>query len=83
VTADGGLVNGRGVTGMGGTPANGTYIATIAQDVSKCAVIATLNGGANGNITAAPTAGSPTQVTIQTRESDDGTPRAFQFAVYC
>ena len=83
VTADGGLTSGKNVTSMSGTPASGTYIATINQDVSKCAAVATLNGGPNGNITAQPTPGNAQQITIQTRETDTGTPRAFQFAVYC
>lgn len=82
VTADGGITNGKGVTSMapGG---NGAYTATIGQDVSKCATIATLNGGANGNITAAPTAGNVNQITFQTRQGDAATARAFQFAVHC
>ncbi len=82
VTADGGLTTGKGVTAMQG--AAGVYTATINQDVSACAVVATLRGGINGNIVAAPAgAPTPTQITFTTRESDTATPRAFQFAVYC
>jgi len=84
VTADGGLTNGKNVLPtMSGAPADGTYIATTNQDVSKCAAVATLNGGPNGNITAQPTTGNAQQITFQTRQGDTGTPRAFQFAVYC
>ena len=83
VNAEGGLTSGRGVTGMGGTPAAGTYVATLGQDVSKCAAVATLAGGSAGTVTAAPTAGNPAQVTFQTREGAIGTPRAFQFAIAC
>jgi hypothetical protein len=83
VTADGGLTSGKNVTSMSGTPGSGNYIATINQDVSKCAAVATLNGGTNGNITAQPTPGNAQQITFQTRQSDAPTPRAFQFAVYC
>jgi hypothetical protein len=62
---------------------SGAYTATINQDVSKCAVIATLSTGA-GTVSAAPAAGNAQQVTIQTRDAGGaGAPRAFQFAVYC
>lgn len=83
VTADGGLTSGRGVIGMGGTPADGTYVATIGQDVSRCATLATLTGGPAGTVTAAPAAGNPAQITFQAREGATGTPRAFQFAIAC
>ena len=53
VTADGGITSGKGITSMApGT--NGAYTATVGQDVSKCAIVATLNGGGNGNVTATP-----------------------------
>ena len=81
VTADGGLTSGKGVTAMSG--AAGTYTATVGQDVSKCATLATLNGGANGNVTATPTGGNANQLTFVTREGTDATPRSFQFAVFC
>jgi len=84
VTVDGGLSNGKNVTGMSGTPASGAYIATINQDVSKCAAVTTLSGGNAGSVTAQPTPGNVQQITFQTRgENANDTPRAFQFAVYC
>jgi hypothetical protein len=81
VTAAGVLTNGRSVTNV--TGAGGTYTVTLGQDVSTCATLATLNGGPNGNITATPTPGNVSQITVVTRVSDTATPRAFQFAVAC
>jgi len=83
VTAEGALASGRGVAGIGGAPASGTYVVTFGQDVSKCAAIATLTGGPAGTVSAAPTPGNPAQVTFQTREGVTGTPRAYQFAIAC
>ena len=82
VTADGGLTTGKGVTAMVG--AASVYTATINQDVSNCAVVATLRGGDNGNIVAQPVGGAtPTQITFTTRDGATPQPRPFQFAVYC
>ena len=82
VTADGGLSTGKGVTAMSG--AAGVYTATINQDVTNCAVVATLRGGDNGNIVAQPVGGTtPTQISFTTRDGTAAEPRAFQFAVYC
>jgi hypothetical protein len=84
VTADGGITNSRNVLSMSGAPASGTYIATINQDVSRCAAVATLTGGNAGSVTAQPTPGNAQQITFQARgEAANETPRAFQFAVYC
>jgi len=82
VNAAGGVLSQRGVTGVDNT-ATGVYTITIGQPVSACAVVATLLGGAAGSITAQPTPGNVSQVTIQTREATGGVPRAFQFAVAC
>jgi len=82
VNAAGGVLSQRGVTGVDNT-ATGVYTITIGQPVSACAVVATLLGGAAGSITAQPTPGNVSQVTIQTRESTAAAPRAFQFAVAC
>ena len=82
VTAAGALANGKNVTSLSSTDA-GVYTATIAQDVSKCAAVATLVGGAAGTVTATPTAGNVAQITFQTRSGQTDERRAFQFAVYC
>jgi hypothetical protein len=82
VTAAGTLANGKNVTSLSSTDA-GVYTATITQDVSKCAAVATLVGGAAGTITATPTAGNVAQITFQTRSGATDERRAFQFAVYC
>jgi hypothetical protein len=82
VTAAGTLANGKNVTSLSSTD-SGAYTATIGQDVSKCAAVATLAGGAAGTVTAAPTAGNVTQFTFQTRSGQTDERRAFQFAIYC
>ena len=83
VTADGGLTTGKGVTAMQG--AAGVYTATINQDVSACAVVATLRGGDNGNIVAASRPAARRRPRSRSRRARPTrpTPRAFQFAVYC
>jgi hypothetical protein len=84
VSAGGGLTNFKNATGISGTGAEGVgYTVTINQDVSKCAPVATLNGGGAGTVTAAPTPGNAQQVTFHTYTNGNETPRAFQFAVYC
>ncbi len=80
VTSGGGLTNFKNVSAITGT---GPYTITLAQDVSKCAAVATLNGGGNGTITAEPTQGNVQQITVHTYVGTVETPRAFQFAVYC
>jgi hypothetical protein len=70
------------VTSLSSTDA-GVYTATINQDVSKCAAVATLAGGVAGTVTAAPTAGNAAQITFQTRSGQTDERRAFQFAIYC
>jgi len=82
VTAAGTLATAKGVTNLSSTDA-GSYTATIAQDVSKCAAVATLVGGPAGTVTAEPTAGNATQFTFQTRSGPTDERRAFQFAIYC
>ena len=82
VTAAGTLANGKNVTSLSSTDA-GVYTATINQDVSKCAAVATLVGGVAGTVTAQPTAGNAAQITFQTRSGATDERRAFQFAVYC
>ena len=83
VNAAGGVLSQRGVAGVASTDA-GTYTVTIGQPVSACAVMATLLGGEAGTITAQPTPGNVSQVTIQTRGAGDAdTRRAFQFAIAC
>jgi len=82
VTAAGTLAAGKNVTSLSSTDA-GVYTATITQDVSACAGVATLQGGIAGTVTAAPTAGNVTQFTFQTRSGQTEERRAFQFAIYC
>jgi hypothetical protein len=83
VAADGTLGNNRGVTATSGAP--GVYTATVNQDVSKCAVVATLSiGTAAGFIAAQPNPASAQQVTIETRNfAGAAEPRPFSFAVHC
>jgi hypothetical protein len=82
VNAAGTVTNSRHVTTMSSTDA-GVYIATLDRDVSNCAAVASLAGGAAGTVTAAPTAGNAQQITFQTRSGQDEGRRAFQFAVFC
>jgi hypothetical protein len=82
VNALGGLTSQKSLTAISGT--GPTYTITANQDVSKCAAVATLVGGAAGSLTAEPTAGNAQQITFQTFGQDGNpNPRAFQFAVYC
>ena len=81
VTTAGTLANGKNVSSLSSTDA-GVYTATIGQDVSKCAAVATLVGGAAGTVTATPTAGNAAQITFQTRSGALDERRAFQFAVH-
>ena len=87
IAADGKLGNSKNVTGSSlGTGA--VYTATINQDVSKCAVVATLSGAAPGKITAQPngsaTPAAAQQITIRTfNDANDPAQLPFQFAVYC
>jgi len=84
VVVNGGLTNFKNATGISGTGAPGVgYTVTINQDVSKCAPVATLNGGGAGSVTAQPTPGSAQQVTFHTYSGGVETPRDFQYAVYC
>ncbi len=82
VTAAGTLANAKNVTTMSSTD-TGAYTATVNQDVSKCAAVATLTGGAAGTVTATPTVGNVAQITFQTRSGQTDERRAFQFAVSC
>ena len=82
VSAAGTLAGGKNVTAVSSTD-SGAYTVSIAQDVSKCAAVATLQGGAAGTVTAAPTAGNVAQFTFQTRSGQTDERRAFQFAIYC
>lgn len=82
VSAAGALTSAKNVTTLSSTDA-GVYTATVNQDVSKCAAVATLTGGPAGTITAEPTAGNVQQITFQTRSGQTGERRAFQFAVAC
>ena len=82
VNALGGLTSQKSLTAISGT--GPTYTITTNQDVSKCAAVTTLVGGAAGSVTAEPTAGNAQQITFQTFGQDGNpNPRAFQFAVYC
>ena len=84
VSAGGGLTNFKNVSAISGNGAARVgYTVTISQDVSKCAAVATLNGGGAGSVTGSPTAGNAQQVTFRTYAGGVETPRAFQFAVYC
>jgi hypothetical protein len=84
VASGGGLTNFKGVTAISGNGAAGTgYTVTINQDVSKCAAVATLDGGGAGSVTAQHTAGQPQQITFHTYDGGTETPRPFQFAVNC
>ena len=82
VSAAGVLGASKNVTSVSSTDA-GVYTVTINQDVSKCAAVATLVGGAAGTVTATPTPGNVAQITFQTRSGATDERRAFQFAVYC
>jgi hypothetical protein len=82
VSAAGVLGANKNVTNLSSTDA-GAYTVTINQDVSKCAAVATLAGGAAGTVTAEPTAGNVQQFTFQTRSGPTDERRAFQFAIYC
>jgi hypothetical protein len=83
VSAGGGLTSFKNVSAISGNGTAGVgYTLTINQDVSKCAAVATLNGGGAGSVTGSPTAGNPQQITFHTYDGGE-TPRAFQFAVYC
>ena len=68
--------------------AAGTYTATINQDVSKCAVVATLAIDTAGIVAAQPNGGatpaSAQQITFKTRDLGGApTDNQFSFAVYC
>jgi hypothetical protein len=81
VGADGGLTSFKNITGITGT---NPYTVTAAQDVSKCAVIATLGGDDPGSVAAEPTAGNVQQFTFRTFGAGGVlSPRPFQFAMYC
>jgi len=84
VATGGGLTSFKNVSAISGngTPGVG-YTVTIGQDVSKCAAVATLNGGGAGSVTGTPTPGNAQQITFRTYAGGVETPRAFQFAVYC
>jgi hypothetical protein len=87
VAADGKLGNSKNVT-SNSLGAGAVYTATINQDVSKCAVVATLSGSAPGIVTAQPngaaTPAAAQQITIRTfNETGTAEGRPFQFAVYC
>ncbi len=81
VSEAGGLAAGKGVTATSGT--GGDYLATIGQDITACSIVATLRGGENGNVVAAPSTTTPAQIAFTTRNGDTKAPRAFQFAVFC
>jgi hypothetical protein len=82
VASGGGLTNFKNVSAISGVGPD--YTITVGQDVSKCAAVATLVGGAPGTVTAEPTAGNAQQITFRTYGADNNpNPRAFQFAVYC
>jgi hypothetical protein len=81
VTEGGALSSFKNVSAISGT---GPYTITVNQDVSKCAAVGTLVGGAAGTVTAQPTPGSAQQITFATYGQEGNVnPRAFQFAVYC
>jgi hypothetical protein len=87
VSATGVPGNNRGMTGVTGNSAVGLYTVSFAQDVSKCAVVATVatvGDTDGGTITAAPN-GSPQQITFRTFPLGGGlpAPRAFNFTVNC
>ena len=84
VTTGGGLTNFKNVSAISGNGTPGTgYTVTINQNVSKCAAVATLDGGTAGNVTAEHPAGQAQQIVFHTYAGGTETPRAFQFAVYC
>ena len=84
VGAGGGLTSFKNVAAISGNGADGVgYTVTINQDVSKCAAIATLRGGAGDLVTGAPTPGNAQQITFHTFAGAVETPAGFQFAVYC
>jgi hypothetical protein len=81
VSAEGNVVNGSGVTAV--SPAGATYTVTFGQDVSKCAVVATVGDSDGGTVTATHAA-TPQQVTFRTRNlAAAPTQRPFHFAVFC
>ena len=74
VNALGGLTSQKSLTAISGT--GPTYTITTNQDVSKCAAVTTLVGGAAGSVTAEPTAGNAQQITFQTFGQDGTRTRA-------
>lgn len=83
VSATGTLSNGAGVSAVS-AGAGATYTVTLAQDVSKCSVIATVAGVGDadgGTVSGAP---NGQQVTFRTRDfAGTPAPRPFSFAVFC
>jgi hypothetical protein len=85
LSAAGALTNGDGATAA--TAGEGaTYSVTFKQDVSKCAVVATVatTGDTDGGTVTGAQAGTPQQITFRTRDAA-GAPaqRPFHFAVFC
>jgi hypothetical protein len=81
VSAGGGLTSFKNLTAAAGA---NPYTVTANQDVSRCAAVTTLVGGAAGTVTAQPTPGNPRAFTFQTFGAQGGpNARAFQFAIYC
>ena len=84
LSATGELTNGEGTTAASATGA--TYAVTFNQDVSTCAIVATLAtiGDADGGTVTGAQAGSPQQVTFRTRDAAGvAAQRPFHFAVFC
>jgi len=86
VTSGGALNESRGVPSpVQHTAASGIYAVAFTGDLSKCAVSATLTGGALGELVAVPTVASGnTTITVTTADST-GSPedRAFHVTVSC
>jgi len=82
VSAGGVLGSGKGVTAVS-SGTGSTYTVTINQDVSKCAVVATVASTDGGLVSWAP-GGTVQQIVFKTRNLAGGpTDLPFSFAVYC
>jgi hypothetical protein len=83
VSAAGALTGGKGVIAVS-TGGPGVYAATFGQDVSKCAVVATVSGSAPASVTAQPNAAATQQITFRTFDATNAlADLPFAFAVSC
>jgi len=82
VSATGTLTGGKGVAAVSAS-AGATYAVTLNQEVSKCAVVATV-ASTNGGVVSWTPGGTAQQITLKTHNLADATAELpFSFAVYC